>query len=270
MKLAFSTLGCPEWNLDQIIETACRCGYEGIELRGIQGGMLPSDMICLQPENRQQTLKRFADHGLKLCVYGTSVNFHDPDTVEEQYQTALEALLFCAECGIPMMRLFGNEVKPETEEAQLNQIAAYFNKLCAEAEKVNVRPLLEVHGNITTIERLRYIAERVNSPAFGIIWDVGHTHVHYGMEYERVYQALKPWICHVHMKDAVHENGKQHHLCAIGEGHLPLRGIVDMLEKDGYQGFYSLEWEKKWHPELDEPEIAFPAYAAWMKQGSDV
>lgn len=28
----------------------------------------------------------------------------------------------------------------------------------------------------------------------------------------------------------------------------------------------SLEWEKRWHPELDEPEVAFPAYAAWMNR----
>ena len=267
MKLAFSTLGCPDWTLEQILDTACQYGYQGIELRGMQGGMLPSDIICLLPENREATLKAFEDRGLKLCVYGTSVNFHDPETVEKQYQTALEALQFCADCGIPMMRIFGNEVKPETEEAQLEQIAAYFEKLCAEAEKVNVRPLLEVHGNLTTIERLRYVAERVHSPAFGIIWDVGHTHANYGTEYESFYRALKPWICHIHMKDGIHENGKLHHLCPVGEGHLPLRGIVEMLEKDGYQGYYSLEWEKKWHPELAEPETAFPAYAEWMNRG---
>jgi len=267
MKLAFSTLGCPEWSVEQIVETAKKCGYQGIELRGIQGAMEPDGMICFQPENRQKTLKTFRENGLELCVYGTSVHFHDPATVEEHYQKALEALRFCAECGIPMMRIFGNEVQPETEEAQLVQIACYFEKLCHEAEKVNVKPLLEVHGNLTTIERLHYVAERVKSPAFGIIWDVGHTHANYGMQFEKFYRALKPWIYHIHMKDAIHENGKLHHLCAVGEGHLPLREIVAMLEADGYQGFYSLEWEKRWHPELDEPEVVFPAYAEWMNRG---
>ena len=267
MKLAFSTLGCPGWSLEKILETGSRYGYQGIELRGIQGGMLPEDIICLRPENRHQTLEAFDEHGLKLCVYGTSVNFHDPSTVEKQYQTALEALHFCAECGIPMMRIFGNEVQPETEQEQLEQIARYFEKLCCEAEKVQVQPLLEVHGNLTTIERLRFVAERIKSPAFGIIWDVGHTHANYGMQFKTFYRALKPWIRHIHIKDGIHENGKLHHLCAVGEGHLPLRQIIAMLEKDGYQGYYSLEWEKKWHPELDEPEVAFPAYAEWMNRG---
>lgn len=267
MKLAFSTLGCPEWSIDQVLHTAEKYGFQGVELRGIQGGMEPGTIACLLPENREKTLKAFADRGIQLCVFGTSVHFHDPDTVEQHYQTALEALQFCADCGIPMVRIFGNEVQPETEEAQLAQIACYFAKLCCEAEKINVKVLLEVHGNLTTIERLRYVAERVHSPAFGIIWDVGHTHADYGMEFETFYRALKPWICHIHIKDAIHENGKLHHLCPIGKGHLPLRQIVAMLEADGYQGYYSLEWEKRWHPELDEPEAAFPAYAEWMNRG---
>src|SRR5690242_10967337 len=36
MKLAFSTLGCPEWNLEQILSAACASGYEGVEWRGYQ------------------------------------------------------------------------------------------------------------------------------------------------------------------------------------------------------------------------------------------
>jgi hypothetical protein len=42
--------------------------------------------------------------------------------------------------------------------------------------------------------------------------------------------------------------------------------IVRMLLDGGYTGFFSLEWEKRWHPELREPEEEFPAYAAFMKR----
>ena len=66
MKLAFSTLGCPQWSLEQIMDTAVQCGYEGIELRGIQGGMNPNEIICLQPENREETLRALKERGLKL------------------------------------------------------------------------------------------------------------------------------------------------------------------------------------------------------------
>ena len=42
---------------------------------------------------------------------------------------------------------------------------------------------------------------------------------------------------------------------------------MKLLEEDGYPGYYSLEWEKRWHPELEEPEIVFPAYTEWMNRG---
>ena len=31
-----------------------------------------------------------------------------------------------------------------------------------------------------------------------------------------------------------------------------------MLAANDYKGFYCFEWEKKWHPEIEEPEVAFP------------
>jgi hypothetical protein len=37
------------------------------------------------------------------------------------------------------------------------------------------------------------------------------------------------------------------------------------LRNDGYQGYYSFEWEKLWHPELEEPEVALPAYVSAMR-----
>jgi hypothetical protein len=29
----------------------------------------------------------------------------------------------------------------------------------------------------------------------------------------------------------------------------------------GYKGFYCFEWEKVWHPDLQDPEIAFADFA---------
>jgi sugar phosphate isomerase/epimerase len=37
MKLAFTTLACPGWSLDQAVAAARQYGYEGLELRLIDG-----------------------------------------------------------------------------------------------------------------------------------------------------------------------------------------------------------------------------------------
>lgn len=35
MRLSFSTLGCPGWSFEQIMENAHEMGYEAVELRGV-------------------------------------------------------------------------------------------------------------------------------------------------------------------------------------------------------------------------------------------
>ena len=42
------------------------------------------------------------------------------------------------------------------------------------------------------------------------------------------------------------------------DAHSGLRGI-------GYAGYLSFEWEKRWHPEIEDPEVAFPRYIEYMR-----
>jgi hypothetical protein len=49
-----------------------------------------------------------------------------------------------------------------------------------------------------------------------------------------------------------------------GEGTVPVRETVRVLAAGGYKGYYCFEWEKKWHPEIEPPEVAFPHYARVM------
>jgi sugar phosphate isomerase/epimerase len=51
-----------------------------------------------------------------------------------------------------------------------------------------------------------------------------------------------------------------------GDGTVPIRLIVKVLVASGYEGYYSFEWEKAWHPEIEEPEVAIPHFAKVMVQ----
>src|SRR4051812_2286627 len=44
MKLAFTTLACPGWSLEQAVAAARQYGYEGIELRLLDGELVRSDL----------------------------------------------------------------------------------------------------------------------------------------------------------------------------------------------------------------------------------
>ena len=39
--------------------------------------------------------------------------------------------------------------------------------------------------------------------------------------------------------------------------------MLALLHRSGYDGFVSFEWEKRWHPSIEEPELALPHFARW-------
>jgi sugar phosphate isomerase/epimerase len=51
-----------------------------------------------------------------------------------------------------------------------------------------------------------------------------------------------------------------------GEGAFPLPELKGALQDLQYDRFLSFEWEKKWHPEIADAEIALPHFARWFRK----
>ena len=75
--------------------------------------------------------------------------------------------------------------------------------------------------------------------------------------------ALGPWIRHTHLKDSV-PDGKGRKYVLTGTGEVPVERQVMALRAMDYKGYYCFEWEKVWHPEIQEPEVSFPNYVSVM------
>ena len=82
------------------------------------------------------------------------------------------------------------------------------------------------------------------------------------------YARIGKWMRHTHLKDSVPlpqgKKDEDRRYVLTGTGQVPVQEQVRVLAKGGYPGFYSFEWEKGWHPEIEEPEVAFPHYAKVM------
>ena len=257
MKLAFSTLGCPEWSLRCAVTQAKALGFQAVEIRGIKNGLHADSIEELLPENRAAVLEYAEECGVRFCCFGASASFHAPQTRAENFAEALAAVKLAAACGIPYVRVFGNNLVTGNEDEEIAAVALCLRPLCEQARECGVGILLEVHGDFNTGDRLLKTAEAVNFENFGILWDIAHSRE----DPARFWEKTKHLVRHVHLKDSV--GGK---LCNTGEGTLPIAGIVRMLEADGYTGYYSLEWEKRWHPELRSPEEEFPSFVKRMKE----
>ena len=81
---------------------------------------------------------------------------------------------------------------------------------------------------------------------------------------EKTVSSLRSFIRHTHLKDAV-GSGADRKYVLTGRGNVPVRKQVELLHTSGYQGFYCFEWEKVWHPDLEEPEVAIADYARVMR-----
>ncbi len=66
-------------------------------------------------------------------------------------------------------------------------------------------------------------------------------------------------IKHTHLKDSV-TDGKDRKYVLNGKGEVPLERQVMALRNIDYKGYYCFEWEKVWHPDLLDAEVAFPDY----------
>ena len=97
---------------------------------------------------------------------------------------------------------------------------------------------------------------------FALLYDVAHPDKKYKENWMEFYKEIKPYVFHVHVKDHIRAPFK---IVAPGKGEIPFADICNTLEKDGYDGYYSLEWERKWHPDLEEITVALDALLSILK-----
>ena len=50
------------------------------------------------------------------------------------------------------------------------------------------------------------------------------------------------------------------------DGEVPGRDVLTTLARRCYDGWICVEWEKMWHPEIEEPDVAFPQHLRTMRQ----
>lgn len=105
--------------------------------------------------------------------------------------------------------------------------------------------------------------DRAGSDNCGVLWDVHHT-VRFGSESPvETFAALGTYVKHVHLKDSV-MRGSRVEYRMMGYGDVPVADAVTLLDRAGFDGFFSLEWVKRWNPDLQEPGIVFAHYKNYM------
>src|SRR5437899_2889715 len=263
LPLGFSTLGCPAWTWPQILDFAAAHGYVAVELRGLQATMDLSQAPELAPGRLEEAKRQLAGHGLSVSDLGASAQMHEMDPTKHAAQLA-EARRFidlAQALGAPYVRVFGNNyVKDVPRADMLAHIARGLRELGDYAQPKGVTVLIESHGDFTDSPSLLELLRQADSPAVQLLWDAHHTFVSGKEQPEDTVRQLGRYIRHTHLKDSV-AAGNDRRYVLTGTGDVPVKRQIAALAKIGYRGFYSFEWEKRWHPEIEEGGVAIAQYA---------
>ena len=271
MKLSFTTLGCPTWDLDQICRTGARCGYDGVDFRGYLDTL---DITTLPAftTHAVATRRRLEDAGLVVSGISSSICACKPEARAANIEEARRTIDAARGLGAGFVRVFGGGDIERHSRDELARIG------CETLEAILALPgadrvcwAIETHDRWIKGRDCRLLVDAVSHPAFGVLWDIGHTSRVGGETPAETWAAIGPRVRYCHVKDAIHDprhpqamkDGWRYVL--PGAGQLPLGESIQLLRSDRYDGWLAFEQEKRWLPELAEPEVAFPAFTRWAR-----
>jgi sugar phosphate isomerase/epimerase len=266
LPLCFSTLGCPAWPWSKIVGEAERLGFAAFELRGLMGEMDLTQRPELSGSGLAASRRDLATAGLRIASLDASARMHEaePSVRAAQLDEGRRFIDLARSLDCPYVRVFGDRIPPEEpREAVLDRIASGFVVLADHARGSGVSVIWETHGDFIRSELVKEVLARIGRDEVGLLWDAHHTVAVGGETPAHTFSQIGRFVRHTHLKDSV-PDGDERRYVLTGKGQIPVEETVRVLAQGGYRGYYSFEWEKAWHPELDEPEVALPHYAEVM------
>jgi len=267
--LSFTTLGCPDWTFQQIVDFAVKHGYKALEMRGLQRQIdLPKCREFSTEAGRAATMVLMKEKGLQFINLGSSATLHFAEGAEREKNIAdgKRFIDLAQQINCPYVRVYPNHFpKGQEKNETIDLIIKGLIELGDYAKERNVTVLMETHGEVVKSEDLEVIMRSAAHKHVGLVWDPCNMWIVTKEPPAEMYKRLKQYIHHTHIKDCMVVNGKPDYKL-LGKGEVPIFEAVDLLRQSGYKGYYSFEWEKLWHPELLEPEIALADYQIAMKK----
>ena len=228
MKLSFSTLGCPSWNLDEVFSTAKDLGLDGVELRGISDKIYVPDFEAFKDENLQKTKDLIEKINLAIPVIDSGAVIADHNKAKDSFVEACDYINLAAKLGVKYVRIMGTG-EPQETDGNFELAAKLYGLLCEYASYFGVTPLIETNGKLAKSEEMLKLIEQAGNKNCGVLWDIHHT-VQFAKETpEQTAKALGSLIKHVHVKDSVIKDGNIEYKM-MGYGEIPVAQTIEALK----------------------------------------
>ncbi len=265
MKIAFSTVGCPEWSWNDIYIMAKDLGFNGIELRGLENTMDLTHARPFSDANLEKTVDTLKKMNLSISCLASSCYLGGNENEDEALKEGFDYIELADKLGCKYIRILGDRNPDPRGEIDDERVVRLLKCLLPSAKEKDVYLLVETSGVYANSARLKKIIEEVNDPNCAVLWDIHHPYRFMKESPEVTMKNIGKYTKYVHVKDSVMNEDGTVAYKILGDGDIPVTKILDLLKIAGYDEYVSLEWTKRWNKELVAAAIVFPAFAHYMQ-----
>lgn len=262
MKLAYSSNAYMRWPIDRAIERISAIGYRGIELMAD----VPHAWPATTTDDQVEAIRRMiADRGMTISNINAFMmraiqDFWHPSWIEpdpeyraKRVRHTKDALRMAAKLGATCITTEPGGPLPEglSRDGALDIFAAGLKDALHVAELVGVQLLVEPEPGllIENTAQFEQLAERIDSPAFGLNFDIGHFFC-VGEPLAETIQRLQRFTRHYHIEDIPASRVHQHMI--PGHGAINFTEVLGAISRTKYAGWITVEL----YPYLDDPDAA--------------
>ena len=276
--IAGHTMGTPEYTVLEALQLFHDIGLDGAEIV-VQDNYKSGIPVNCSKEQLAEIKAKADELGLKIIAltpYNSRFNDLDEAVQKAEEEDIIRCIGYAEYLGARFIRIYGgNYAAGDTDPdgKKWKNLVESMRRLGDVAEKAGVKLVIENHFNTMTVSAKDSIAlsKEINHPAVGILYDQANLTFTGKEDYKTAIALQQEKVFHMHVKDLKFK-GENHDFVSsdvshpkeeernvvtkiVGEGELDWPGILAMVKEYGYDGWLSLEYERRWHPD-DIPDAS--------------
>jgi sugar phosphate isomerase/epimerase len=236
-------------DFEHALDVLLEYGVRDAELRGLWG----TNILDLTPEQQERARRALDERGIRVCSIASplfksklpaAAQGPTPDAPGPRLERAIDLAEYF---HTKLIRVFSFWREGELTEAVFQRIVAGLRPAVERAEEAGVVLGLENEHAcfLGTGEEAARALREIDSPAFRAVWDPGNAYFAGEAPFPAGYAAVRPYVVHVHVKDAARGADGKPRWTVVGEGEIDYPGQISALVADGYEGVLSLETHYK-------------------------
>jgi sugar phosphate isomerase/epimerase len=262
MKLAYSANAYRKFPILDAIDRIADLGYTGIELMLDRPHAWPPDVT---PKQIDAIRNKLDERGLTIANINAFMmvaieSFIHPSWIEpdvryrrERIEHTKRSLTLAKQLGAPCITTEpgGPVEEGMTREWAMDTFVEELKPVLELAEREGVMLLVEPEPDllIENSEQFLELASRIDSPAFGHNYDIGHFYC-VSENLPGAVDKLSHLTRHYHIEDIA--DTRVHHHLVPGQGAIDFAEVLRAVRASGYDGWVTVEL----YPNLDDPDAA--------------